>query len=255
MPKFPSHLEPHHYIFIFAIIAAGAVIVGAFFQLLREEASSQEQKELLHKATLQLERTDSIFTSQNKVIEHQLETIKQLTGGDGIPKLKAVLRDVNVAGMYELRFWVENSDTYPVQNVEMHVHDPEFTPGGGMIYTLDEYDKLMTSSLKTPPLRISPFTLPSNSTRLVHQTAYKLKDNRGGYVIGIYWMKGSYDVSLNFQLNEYIPEPSIQVNINGEKLDDHKIEKYFEFKSEVTDNILQKKKMESLENFNKQYLK
>lgn len=197
MYKIPWPPETHHIIFFFAICAAFAVMVGSYFQMRKEAQASIEQKELIK--------------TQRDVIQNQIETIMQLTGGNGIPKLHIKISEYGSSSDYKVAISIENLDKFPIYQLQLKARNH------ADIILTSEKEKALKQMLRDDKIRtldqISENTFTSYPTTIIEAcdsvtfpTQYwYLNVPLAYYEFHVKWLKGSYILKITFKLNEFKP--------------------------------------------------
>lgn len=265
---------------IFLATCAGAILImfSAYYQLVQSKKSGEETKELLEKATLQISKTDalnesqrelilkatnqllkteeglhkteSIIESQQKLIASQEETIKQITGGDGIPRLMVKVMDNYDAVSYNVKIGLINEDKYPILNVQASAMDNDqvFQNYSPLSHLQGDWPE---NSIKKDEKYAQMVTLSPRGAHLLLSTALKFSKPSQVYYVNVSWMRGRYDMIFRLLLKDYVPVVEmLSMTHNYLPMEESERQKYFLLTSDIFERAKeQKAEIESRINF------
>lgn len=151
-----------------------------------------------------LQNTRAVIESQQKLIASQEETIKQIVGGDGMPRVLVKVMDNYDAFMYEVKIGLINEDKYPIPNVQASVMDfDEISPkqSHDPRQQAQFIEEFLTSSGKyQQTVSLAPW-----SAHVLRTTVLKFVKPYQIYFVDVSWLKGKYDIMFRLILKDYVP--------------------------------------------------
>lgn len=125
---------------------------------------------------------NDLIISQSKIVHQQIETIKEITGGDGIPRLYVRIVDTYSKSHYRVDFYVTNPSEYAIRSCSISLSEDESNFLSPPEEYTNTFKSLMLSDLpKDGSIHIKSLSLP-----------FSLKEKR--YDIQVQWLKGYYRI-------------------------------------------------------------
>ncbi|GLU54458.1 hypothetical protein Dfri01_39190 [Dyadobacter frigoris] len=246
----------------------GAVIVGiiavwtAFHQINKDQDDSdkreKEYKNIIKRSTDVLEDTkciledtkillnkaDETISKQSYIIEQQSRTLKELQGGDEIPKLIfSVGSPLGSSTDYTISFAIQNNNEFPVYDVEIKV-----IPTKAKRYPLEPTGRKTENEIKLEKFakgssytKNGPFTILAHNTKVLYsaQLKFDFMVDRTFYEVYVKWSKGSYSFNANLEIQNFKPNLTFPQFVSSDKriksLNDLT---YFEFVNGFNENVL-----------------
>lgn len=197
-------------VIIGSIITITAAIIDYRIKLSEKDEELQIEKKrtgefekIIEKSNSILEKNNSILQTQHEVIESsskiislqdelnqknikiqklQGETLQNLTGGDGVPKLKIVSNGVTI------NVNVENDQNYPIRNVEIVIERAVFD---GFVDSPDGNGRIGTD-VNNLDTTIKVDDIQNKTTKTIYSDRYKKEFKEFYYVFRVKWQNGFY---------------------------------------------------------------
>ncbi|WP_353720306.1 hypothetical protein [Dyadobacter sp. 676] len=267
--KFPKKVTSELIALFVGWMGATLLFVSAFVQYKQSVKSGQQTDSLLRTTTEQLQKTDGVLQSQNDILKKatdqltiaqesikkmenllesqrelltiQEETMKQIAGGNGMPRVLVRVTDNQDAIMYEVKIGLVNDDKYPILNVNASVMEeseiyPKRSPDP------HQQAKFTEEFLKGTEKFGKTASLAPWSAHVLRTTVLQFSKPWQVYFVTVSWMKGKYDIIFRLSLKDYVPVVEI-LNLTHDNIsvNESEREKYFLLRSDIFERAQQQK--------------
>ncbi|SDM83467.1 hypothetical protein [Siphonobacter aquaeclarae] len=144
----------------------------------------EKQNESLSASSTVIQKQNELIDSQKILLEQQSNTLREITGGDGVPRLFVRIFNGTSSREGKIEFRLENKNDLPVRSCFVY-----------FVY------KVAAEPSSREFENISLNDLPVESSKVIRTTSFELKDGRLEFDIVIYWLKGWYRVQSHIDIS------------------------------------------------------